>query len=334
MASAGGIETPSGKDAAGENFPVGSFLLPAALRPHVAAFYEFARTADDIADNPALEAVDKIARLDRMAGAIDGAHANDGESAKACRMRDSLAATGVPARHCLDLLDAFRQDAVKQRYADWNELMSYCNRSAAPVGRYLMDLHGEDEALWPAADSLCNALQVLNHLQDCGADYREMDRVYIPEPWLESEGPGVAALAASAAGPGLRRVLDRLLDGTDGLLDEAAPLAGRMQSRRLAMETAAIQAIARRLAALLRRRGDTLLHPSAMFRREAIQAAGGYSTRHATAQDLELFLRLAERGRLAVGAAAELALLARERRALAACSAFFEILCSSASDLS
>jgi squalene synthase HpnC len=254
MADTDGIETPSGKDAATENFPVGSILLPAALRPHVAAFYEFARAADDIADNPALPAADKIARLNRMAEAIEGAQAGAGELAKVLRMRESLAATGVSARHCLDLLDAFRQDAVKRRYEDWDDLMDYCVRSAAPVGRYLMDLHGEDTALRPAADALCNALQVLNHLQDCGEDYREMDRVYIPEPWLATEGLGVESLSAAASAPGLRRVLDRLLDGVDELLDEAAPLAGRMKGRRLAMETAAIHAIARKLAALLRRR--------------------------------------------------------------------------------
>lgn len=252
MSGAETIETPSGKDAGGENFPVGSILLPAALRPHVAAFYAFARAADDIADNPALAADDKIARLDRMAtGLEDG---GDDGLPKAARMRDSLAASGVPARHCLDLLDAFRQDAVKNRYADWDELIDYCLRSAAPVGRYLMDLHGEDMALRPAADALCNALQVLNHLQDCGEDYREMDRVYIPEPWLAEQGLGVDALAGAASPPGLRRVLDRMLDGTDALLEISEPLAGRMKDRRLAMETAAIQAIARRLAAELRRR--------------------------------------------------------------------------------
>ena len=259
MTNGSALETPpdkkmAGKDAAGENFPVGSILLPASLRPHVAAFYAFARAADDIADNPALDPGDKITRLNRMAEALEGAQAGDSAPAKAWRMRESLAATGVPARHCLDLLDAFRQDAVKRRYEDWDDLMSYCMRSAAPVGRYLMDLHGEDRSLHPAADALCNALQVLNHLQDCGEDYREMDRVYIPEPWLGREGLGVEALSAAASRPGLRRVLDRLLDGVDGLLDEAALLAGRMKSRRLAMETAAIQAIARKLAALLRRK--------------------------------------------------------------------------------
>lgn len=259
MTNIGEPETPPGrkmasKDAAGENFPVGSILLPAALRPHVAAFYAFARATDDIADNPETEADDKIARLNRMAEAIEGAHADDSELTKAHRMRDSLTATGVPARHCLDLLDAFRQDAVKRRYADWNDLIDYCLRSAAPVGRYLMDLHGEDIALRAPADALCNALQLLNHLQDCGEDYREMDRVYIPEPWLAAEGLGVETLATQASTAEFRRVLDRVLDGVDGLLDQSAPLAGRMKSRRLAMETAAIQAIAVKLAALLRRR--------------------------------------------------------------------------------
>lgn len=229
-------------------------MLPAALRPHVAAFYAFARAADDIADNPALGPEDKIARLDRMAEAIEGRHGGDPALVKARRMRDSLTETGVTPRHCLDLLDAFRQDAVKTRYRDWDELIGYCKRSAAPVGRYLMDLHGEDARLWPAADALCNALQILNHLQDCAEDYREMDRVYIPEPWLEAEGLVVEVLAEAASPPALRRVLDRMLDGADDLLDRAAPLAGRMKSRRLAMETAAIQAIARKLAAGLRRR--------------------------------------------------------------------------------
>jgi phytoene/squalene synthetase len=127
-------------------------------------------------------------------------------------------------------------------------------RSAAPVGRYLLDLHGEEAALYSLSDALCNALQVLNHLQDCAADYRDLDRVYLPEPWLQAEGLVVEALLEPRCGPALRRVLDRALDGVDGLLADAAPLAGRMKNRRLAMEAAAIQAIARKLSALLRRR--------------------------------------------------------------------------------
>jgi phytoene/squalene synthetase len=126
--------------------------------------------------------------------------------------------------------------------------------SAAPVGRYLLDLHGEDRAGYRASDALCNALQVLNHLQDCQDDYRQLDRVYLPQDWLAAAGTGVEALDAAAAGPGLRQVIDRCLDGTDALIAIAQLLPGQLRSRRLAMESAVIVRIAERLSRLLRRR--------------------------------------------------------------------------------
>jgi squalene synthase HpnC len=252
--TAAAVETPSGKSTASENFPVGSFLLPARLRPHVAAFYAFARAIDDIADNPALAAADKIARLDGFAAALTGTAAGPGYE-KAERLRASLAATGVTAQHGLDLIAAFKLDAAKLRYADWRELIEgYCMLSAAPVGRYLLDLHGEDRAGYRASDALCNALQVLNHLQDCQDDYRQLDRVYLPQDWLAAAGTGAEALDAAAAGPGLRRVIDRCLDGTDALIAIARLLPGQLRSRRLAMESAVIVRIAERLSRLLRRR--------------------------------------------------------------------------------
>lgn len=258
------------KTAADENFPVGSWLLPAALRPHVAAFYAFARAADDVADDPGLDAAAKLASLDRMARGL----VEDGEEGVAGRLRRSLAASGVPADHALALLDAFRQDAVQQRYDDWAGLMAYCDLSAAPVGRFLLDLHGEARSLWPAADALCAALQVLNHLQDCGRDRRDLDRVYLPLDWMAAAGAAIADLDAPSTGPGLRRVLDRCLDGTDALLDRARPLAGRVRSRRLAMETAVIQRIAERLAAALRR-GDPLARRVALGKPAYLRAAAG-----------------------------------------------------------
>ncbi len=146
------------------------------------AFYRFARNADDIADSPVLSADEKIRRLDRMAAILDGdpGGAPGSDSPAAAAMRASLAETGLTAQHCHDVLRAFRQDAVKLRYRDWDDLMEYCRYSAAPVGRQLLDLHGEGRHTWPASDALCAALQVLNHLQDCAADYRDLDRVYIP----------------------------------------------------------------------------------------------------------------------------------------------------------
>jgi squalene synthase HpnC len=254
---ADGVETPSGKGAGDENFPVGSFLLPKRLRPHVAVFYAFARAIDDIADNGSLRADDKLARLDAMEDALYGRLPGRAGLEKAHAIRESCLATGVPLDHCRDLIAAFKQDAIKLRYADWGELMGYCNLSAAPVGRYLLDLHGEARSAWPASDALCNALQVLNHLQDCQDDFRNLDRVYLPGDWLAAERETVATLDAPAATPGLRRVIDRCLDGTDALLVEAQTLPGRLRSRGLAMESAVIVRLAKRLSRLLKD-GDPL----------------------------------------------------------------------------
>jgi farnesyl-diphosphate farnesyltransferase len=134
------VEAWSGKDKGDENFPVGSLLIAKRLRPHVHAYYAFARNADDIADSDALGAAQKIARLDAMEAVLLGAAAEGSPSA--ARLRESLAVTGVSAIHARELLVAFRQDATKTRYQSWGELMAYCRYSAAPVGRYVLDLHG------------------------------------------------------------------------------------------------------------------------------------------------------------------------------------------------
>ncbi len=248
-----GAETPSGKDAKGENFPVGSWLLPKELRPHVAAFYAFARAIDDIADNPDLRSGIKLARLDGFAAALTGTN-DDPAYAKAHTLRASLNEMGVTPRHGLDLISAFKQDAVKNRYADWTELMDYCNRSAAPVGRFLLDLHGESVSLYPQSDALCNALQVINHLQDCAVDFANLNRVYLPDEWMHAEGSNVVDLAQTESTPALRGVINRCLGGTEDLLIEARKLPRAMEHRGLAMETAVIVSIADRLSQKLRKR--------------------------------------------------------------------------------
>jgi farnesyl-diphosphate farnesyltransferase len=252
------VETPSGKGSGDENFPVGSVLIRRDLRPHVHAFYRFARQADDIADNPNLAPEDKIRRLDRMAEVLEGAPGDDAPSATA--MRASLTATGVTAQHCHDVLAAFRLDATKKRYRDWDDLMDYCRYSASPVGRQLLDLHGESRATWPPSDALCNALQVLNHLQDCGADYRNLDRVYIPYDRVEE-------LALPALTPALRRVIDDLLTRTQTLIEEARGLPPLVRAAGLRSESAVIVALAARLARLLRA-GDPLASRVALRKRD------------------------------------------------------------------
>ena len=247
-----GVETPSGKGAGDENFPVGSFLLPKRLRPHIARFYAFARAIDDIADNSETPADEKVARLDRMDQALLGKD-DDPSLATAHRIRESLRETGVTVQHCRDLVTAFKGDATKLRYESWDDLVfNYCRFSASPVGRYLLDLHGEDKAGYVYSDDLCDALQVINHLQDCADDYKALDRVYLPGDWMAEAGITVEALAAPAASDGLRQVIDRCLDGTERLLDGARRLPGALKSRRLAMESAAIVRIAEKLTKKLR----------------------------------------------------------------------------------
>ena len=245
------VEAPSGKGKNDENFPVGSFLIRPALRRHVHAFYDFARNADDIADSPAFSPREKLDRLDAMGAVLVGDREDGSPTART--LRGSLAETGVTPRHALDLLHAFRQDATKQRYADWPELLEYCRYSAMPVGRHVLDLHGESAATHPPSDALCAALQVLNHLQDCAKDLEQLDRCYLPQDMLAAAGATTAALQAEAASAGLRSVLDQVLDHTDTLNAAGADLPSHVRDRRLRVETAVISSLAHRLATRLRR---------------------------------------------------------------------------------
>lgn len=250
-------ETPSGKGAADENFPVGSFLLPKRLRPHVATYYAFARAIDDIADNPDLTPEEKIKRLRAFDAALIGETTGAPGFEKAYALRQSLAETDVTTKHGSDLVSAFVLDAEKTRYASWDELLGYCELSANPVGRYLLDLHGEDKASYRYSDALCTVLQIVNHLQDCGDDRRALDRVYVIDAWMEEEGSSVSDLDREALTPGMRRVLDRMLDGCEAMMPDARALPSMLKSKHLAMESAIIVRLADRLIGLLRK-GDPL----------------------------------------------------------------------------
>ena len=251
MSALGDIATPSGKNASTENFPVGSALIRADLRPHVHAFYRFARMGDDIADNPTLSPDEKVARLDAMEAALLDPVREDIPAAS--DLRRSLAATHVAPINSTELLIAFRMDATRQRYASWDELMTYCRYSAAPVGRQLLDLHGEPAAARGPSDALCAALQVINHLQDCGIDYLEMDRVYVPQDHLSAAGADTRHLSGKAASAGLRKCLDGLLDRTEELMVEARRLPGQLKDFRLRAESATIVRLADKMIAQLRR---------------------------------------------------------------------------------
>ena len=245
------VETWSGKDRGDENFPVGSALIRADLRAHVHAYYAFARNADDIADSATMPPGDKIARLNAMEDVLLGRRENGSPSAT--RLRASLAETGVSPLHATDLLIAFRQDATKSRYASWDELYDYCRHSAMPVGRYVLEVHGEDHATHAPSDALCASLQILNHLQDSAKDLAELDRCYLPSELMDRFGTGLDDVRGQAETPGLRKVFDTLLDHVATLNQTALDLPRRTANRRLRLETAIIVGLAHRLTRRLRR---------------------------------------------------------------------------------
>ena len=237
-------ELASGKGHNDENFPVASFILHPRHRAPIMAFYRFARAADDAADSPTAPPAAKLHFLRSIEDGLKGQGVSGGVGDN---LRQVLAANGLTDQHGLDLLEAFRRDVTKTRYASWDELMDYCRYSAMPVGRFVLDVHGESRATWPANDALCAALQVINHLQDCGEDYREIDRVYVPQDALDAAGVPAEALGAPAASPALQKVISDLARRTWDLLETARPFAGQIVDARLALEVRVIQTLAESL---------------------------------------------------------------------------------------
>jgi hydroxysqualene synthase len=248
-------ELQSGKDHKGENFPVASVLIAPQHRPPVMAFYKFVRAADDVSDNPQATAEEKLALLEQMRASLTG---ESDAVPEGVHLRTVLAQRGLSPVHALDLLEAFRCDCTKLRYQGWDDLIDYCRYSAMPVGRFVLEVHGESQSLWPANDALCAALQVINHLQDCGKDYRELNRVYIPEPLLA--GIGVEALAQTKADPALVAVIAGLAGKNAELLERSRVFSRGIKDGRLALEVDLIQTLADDLNSLLMKR-DPLSQP-------------------------------------------------------------------------
>jgi squalene synthase HpnC len=245
------VEARSGKGHRDENFPVASRLIHPRHRAPILAFYEFVRTADDIADHATLAPQDKLALLDRLEATLLG---RSDEDTVGVALRAQLAARQLSPRHAQDLLTAFRMDVTKLRYRDWDDLIGYCTYSAMPVGRFVLDVHGESRVTWPANDALCAALQIINHLQDCGKDYRDLDRVYIPLDSLRDTGATVAELGEQRASAGLLDCIHKLAHRTGDLLRHSRPFTAGIEDSRLALEVAVIQTFAERLVTLLKHR--------------------------------------------------------------------------------
>jgi squalene synthase HpnC len=251
------LEISSGKNISYENFPVGSWLLPRALRPHIITFYNFARAADDIADAANIDPDEKNRQLDQFIEGMTITNLKHTLPLKSLHMAKSLRETNVAKEYCLNLLTAFKQDITKNRYQNWQELIDYCQLSAAPVGRYMIDLHGGFRDGVPynykASDALCAALQILNHLQDCREDFELLNRVYLPTDMMKHHNVTLDHLTADKISSALRGCLDEMLDSIDILLSEAQEFPPQLNNLRLGMESQIIINIAIQLSKKLRK---------------------------------------------------------------------------------
>jgi len=211
-----------------ENFPVASWLCPPRLRPPIAAIYHFARTADDIADEGSAAAAARVADLAAYRADLFAVAAGDTPSSRWPRVFAPLAA--AIARHRLpvallaDLLDAFAADAVQTRYVDRAGVLDYCRRSANPIGRLLLHLHGIDDAASLAqSDAICSALQLANFWQDLGVDAAR-GRVYVPTAELRRHGIAIDELLALADSERVRALVGELVGWARELMLAGAPL--------------------------------------------------------------------------------------------------------------
>lgn len=245
--------TATGKNHSNENFPVGSWLVGPHERPAIHAFYQLVRLADDIADDPLLDPPPKLQKLRRLSDVLTHAHDEGHDAPQAVALRHVLQEKNITAQHARDLLHAFQQDAVKRRYNTWDELLDYCRYSAAPVGRYVLALHGEDEATWPANDALCAVLQITNHLQDMADDYRENDRVYLPLDILAQHGADPAMLAAATSPAPLKAAQRAMVEKLWPLLQQARQLPKQVRHFRLRLEISVIVSLATAMTHKLRR---------------------------------------------------------------------------------
>ena len=242
-------ELRSGKTHRDENFPVASWIIHRRHRALILAFYNFVRTADDIADHATLDASEKLRYLDLLEAELLGQGDSQPEAVK---LRKALAERGMAPRHALDVLVAFRMDVTKLRYENWDEVIHYCRYSAMPVGRFMLDVHGESTSTWAASDALCAGLQINNHLQDCGKDYRNLNRVYLPRDALAAAGASVEQLGGDRAPPPLLRCLQAVALRTEVLLDESKSLGAQVKDWRLGLEISVIQSFADRIVGMLK----------------------------------------------------------------------------------
>lgn len=215
-----------------ENFPVASILLPRHLRYPVRVIYAFARQADDFADEGDDAPEQRLTKLQDFQSELDRIERNEPSDTKLFRdLAQVIRTYHLPLQYFRDLLNAFSQDVVKTRYADFGEVMDYCRRSANPIGRLLLHLYGHTDARQLAmSDGICSALQLTNFLQDIAIDFRK-DRIYLPQDELARHGIGEQQLARGETSGLWWPFMQFQIERTRKMLQAGAPLGKQLPGR-------------------------------------------------------------------------------------------------------
>lgn len=217
-----------------ENFPVGSLLVPKSLRKHVYSIYAFARTADDFADEGyehGLTEAARLAALDDWERKLEDCYRGRAEHPVFIALAETVRELDLPIQLFRDLLAAFKQDVVKRRYADFDEVLDYCARSANPVGRLILLLFGyRDEGLHKLSDHICTALQQTNFWQDVAVDIGK-DRVYLPLDEMERFGVSIGDLQARRFSDRYAALLKLQVERARVLFERGRPLPALVSGR-------------------------------------------------------------------------------------------------------
>lgn len=242
-----------------ENFPVASWIIPRRMRWPVAAIYAFAREADDYADEGSLTDEERLQALQQMSTNIDNTFVGDPpDEPLYLALSDSINRFNLPADLFQDLLSAFKQDVTQQRYADFGEVMSYCRRSANPVGRLLLYLYGQtDRKCLGYSDAICSALQLINFYQDLDQDYNEMGRIYIPQDEIKAAFVNDTYFQNRITDGPMTLLMRKQYLRANKLLNAGAPL-GKILKGRFGLEIRIIIAAASRMLQKLDKQNEDL----------------------------------------------------------------------------
>jgi squalene synthase HpnC len=256
------LSAPSAEEvmarAAGENFPVSSWLLPRRVRSHLLAIYGFARLVDELGDGPA-QGNERLAALDWVERDLDLAYAGRAEHPLLIRLQPTLRECALPREPFVRLIEANRLDQRVSRYETWAQLRAYCALSADPVGELVLSVLGlATPARIALSNAICTALQLAEHCQDVAEDLAR-GRVYLPAEDLARFGCVAADLAAVHAGGPLRAVLAFEVSRARGLLDAGAPLIDELPGARARLAVAAFAAGGRAALDAIERAGYDVL---------------------------------------------------------------------------